>query len=86
MYFHSKFTSSSFYNNNRKHKKRKPISISSRDFKNNRIYRVVRILRSMGQISPNTFLWLKLAILSGDVLGLVRANFEHVKGKVILIW
>lgn len=86
MYFHRKFTSSSFYNNNRKHKKRKPISSSSRDFKNNRIYRVVRILRSMGQISPSTFLWLKLAILSGDVLGIVRANFEHVKGKVILIW
>lgn len=56
MYFHRKFTSSSFYNNNRKHKKRKPISNSSRDFKNNRIYRVVRILRSMGQISPSTFL------------------------------
>lgn len=56
MYFHKKFTSSSFYNNNRKHKKRKPTSNSSRDFKNNRIYRVVRILRSMGQISPSTFL------------------------------
>lgn len=86
MYFHRKFTSSSFYNNNRKHKKRKPTSNSSRDFKNNRIYRVVRILRSMGQISPSSFLWLKLAILSGNVLGIVRANFEHVKGKVILIW
>ena len=86
MYFHRKFTSSSFYNNNRKHKKRKPTSNSSRDFKNNGIYRVVRILRSMGQISPSTSLWLKLAILSGDVLGIVRANFEHVKGKVMLIW
>ena len=85
MYFHSKFTSSSLYNDKRKHKKREPMTTSSGNFKNNRIYRVVRILRSMGQISPSTFLLLKLAILRGDVLGLVRANFKHFKGKVILI-